>query len=114
MIFVIEDGNFPDLDTLKSAELLNNHGAGMSYISNNQVHYEKGINAEKIHEILQSGITGKKVIIHFRLASVGNQSKQLCHPFPISNKAELSISGIADNGVFFHNGTLIDWREYAL
>lgn len=114
VIFCIDDGKFPDLETLKSAESLNSHGAGIAYIKNGTVHYEKGIDSARIHTLIKNGNIGKKAIIHFRIASIGDVSKKLCHPFPISPDAELHLSGIAPNGVLFHNGTLRDYDEYAL
>lgn len=52
----------------------------------------------------------KELVIHFRLASGGNMSKEMTYPFTIENKYEerIKLSGETRIGVIFHNGTMID------
>ena len=49
-------------------------------------------------------------MIHFRLASVGEVTPKLCHPFPITACATTRLSGHA-RAALFHNGTWSSWRE---
>ena len=49
-----------------------------------------------------------EVVIHFRWASVGGVDARLCHPFPVTPRANVSLSGNAD-AVLFQNGT---WGGY--
>jgi hypothetical protein len=58
---------------------------------------------------LIAGLTGE-IVIHFRIASVGEVTPQLCHPFPVTACATTHLFGHA-RAVLFHNGTWSDWRE---
>ena len=49
-----------------------------------------------------------EIVIHFRWASVGGVDADLCHPFPVTRKAETDLFGTAE-AVLFHNGT---WGAY--
>ena len=37
------EDNFPNLQDLKDGELMNNDGAGIAYIKDKKVHYQKGL-----------------------------------------------------------------------
>ena len=52
----------------------------------------------------------REIVIHFRIASVGEVTPKLCHPFPVTACATTRFSGHA-RAVLFHNGTWGDWRE---
>lgn len=94
---------FPDLKLLEMAEKENDDGAGIAWIQDGLVHWEKGLKAKDIHKIGKS--TPAPWIVHFRLMSSGTMSKNLTHPFPITPKAGTHLKGTA-NSVLFHNGTL--------
>jgi len=49
-----------------------------------------------------------EVVVHIRWASVGGVDARLCHPFPVTPKAPISMTGAAES-VLFHNGT---WGGY--
>lgn len=51
-----------------------------------------------------------EIVIHFRWASVGEVTPELCHPFPVTSKATTRLSGQA-RAVLFHNGTWGQWRD---
>ena len=109
------EDNYPSLDTLKSAELLNSHGGSIAWLNKNgSKSYRKGIKATKIHNIIEKQLKPKGIdtaLIHFRIASVGSVNKKLCHPFECTRQSELRLS--ADNikhDLLFHNGT---WSEFA-
>ena len=49
--------------------------------------------------------------LKMQIASIGNVNKALCHPFEITNRVELNLSGQRmTTDLLFHNGT---WSEYA-
>jgi len=115
VIINIENGDFPQLATLKSAELLNSHGGSIAWVENNKINYQKGINAKTINKIIEDRLKPNNVkiaIIHFRIASVGNVNKKLCHPFQISNKVNLDLI-VEDSkyDLLFHNGTITNWQN---
>ena len=115
VIICIEDGKYPDKSTLEDAESLNSHGGSIAWLDKSgKKYYQKGIKASKINKIINKQLKPKGIktaIIHFRIASVGNVNKALCHPFEITNQVKLNLSGERmTTDLLFHNGT---WSEYA-
>lgn len=115
VIINIEDGKFPSYATLQSAESLNDDGGSIAWLEDGKINYHKGITAKKINKIIERRLKVKKVdtaIIHFRIASVGDVNKKLCHPFQISNdvRPELKVED-CENDLLFHNGTIHDWES---
>lgn len=105
----------PTLEILQKCERKNDAGGGVAWFEGNSVHWEKGATAQRIHDILQS--QDGPAVAHFRLATVGGKGEALCHPFPISPKAETFKKGYTHEGegVLFHNGHVHDWdRLYAV
>lgn len=102
---------YPSMTMLKQAEQFNRDGGSIAWRETDGVHYKKGISAQKINRIMHD--VRLPFIIHFRIATVGGKFKQLCHPFPVTYKAETAMEGVADN-VLFHNGTWNDWEHYLL
>lgn len=99
--------NKPALSILKACEAANPHGGGVAWIEKNRVRFEKGLNAEQIHAIIQR--ENGPFLIHFRIATVGNVKPELCHPFPVGGKASIALSGTA-GAVLAHNGTWYNWK----
>jgi len=115
VIICIEDGKYPSKSTLEDAESMNSHGGSIAWLDKNgKKYYQKGIKAKQITKIINKQLKPKGIqtaIIHFRIASVGNVNKALCHPFEITNRVELNLSGERmSTDLLFHNGT---WSEYA-
>jgi len=83
----------------------NPHGVGISYYDSNKnkLIWIKGLsNKDEISEIIQK-LYSIEAIIHFRYATSGPITKELCHPFPIGEKNRLK--GESD-ALFFHNGEI--------
>lgn len=97
---------------LLEGEEVNSDGGGIAWIENGLVHWRKGLKAEQIDQLITSGVAKPPLIVHFRLATVG-EGLELSHPFPISRKVPLSLSGVAKR-VLFHNGHWSEWREELL
>lgn len=109
VIGICEKNNFPDKHTLKLCEKQNDHGAGIAWKESGVVCYEKGLTAKQIYKRINRGI-GDQAVIHFRLKSVGDKIKELCHPFPITKEAELNLKGTCERALF-HNGTWYSWND---
>jgi hypothetical protein len=99
----------PSLELLEKCEIANKHGAGIAWIENNKVRWEKNLTAEQIH---QRVITVElPFVIHFRFASAGGINPLLTHPFPITENVGLNLKGTA-NKVLFHNGHWSKWEDF--
>lgn len=96
----------PSLRQLELCELANGHGSGLAWLDGDTVEYRKSLDASEISRRLAE-IHGP-AIVHFRIASVGGVTPELCHPFPVTHRAELRSRGRA-RSVLFHNGT---WSEH--
>ena len=115
VIICIEDGKYPSKSTLEDAESMNSHGGSIAWLDRNgRKNYQKGIKAKAIMKIINKQLKPRGIetaIIHFRIASVGTVNKALCHPFEITNRVELNLTGKSMSAdLLFHNGT---WSEYA-
>ena len=115
VIICIEDGKYPSKSTLEDAESMNCHGGSIAWLDKQgRKYYQKGIKAKAITKIINKQLKPKGIktaIIHFRIASVGNVNKKLCHPFEITSRVDLNLSGERmTTDLLFHNGT---WTEYA-
>ncbi len=109
----------PTRALLKSCEVANPHGAGIAWLDKNKkVHYEKGIDADKIADMIDNNKISLPCIVHFRIASVGtskgDNGKLLTHPFEISDDSKLRLSHVMNknsDGVLFHNGTISEHAD---
>jgi len=115
VIFCCEkESGFPTLETLKSAQDLNPDGAGLAWINKDkEVQFIKGLNAKQIHNLIKKKIVSLPCIIHFRIGTIGDNVKELTHPFPITLNASTKLSGIGQD-VLFHNGNWPDWNDRLL
>lgn len=99
----------PSLDELKKGEERNSDGAGIAWVEDGKVYWEKGLDAPGIHEVL------KKVklpnMVHFRNATIGPPTPPMTHPFPLTPRVPLFLKGYSEGGVLMHNGTLGDWKK---
>src|SRR5277367_4703656 len=94
-------GLCPERHILELGAQQNKDGIGVAYSYNDIVYFEKDIKFERLYELKKLGMT--KGIVHFRLASIGDPTPQLCHPFPISTDTTLDLTGTATS-VLAHNG----------
>lgn len=97
----------PSLETLRECARANPHGGGIAWRKDNAVEWIKTDDVEQIHKIALS-LKGE-IVIHFRIASVGEVCPELRHPFPVTKKAHLCDNG-RTNAVLFQNGT---WGGYS-
>lgn len=101
----------PPQGVLEQAERENSDGIGVAWPEGGKIFWEKGLDLEGLDLLLkkQKG----PLAIHFRAASSGPKSPQMCHPFPINEGADLLLKGSAEK-VLFHNGTWGEWRKALL
>ena len=102
----------PSAELLTKAERRNPHGAGVAWLHDGKVRWKKGLLATDVSSMIAEGALPFPYVVHFRLASIGEQSPELCHPFPIDPQASLELEGEADE-VVFHNGTWSDYEEHS-
>lgn len=98
----------PTAEVLFACDSANPHGAGLAWRSKGRVRWLKNASVSDLLRELPK-IRGE-VVIHFRWASVGGVDARLCHPFPITPMANVSLAGTADT-VLFQNGTWSDYRD---
>ncbi len=108
VILVCPDGVRPDRDTLTACHETNPHGAGVAWRENGEVRWFKGLSLDEVTALVPS-LPGE-IVIHFRIASVGEVVPALCHPFPVTRLSTTRLTGHA-RAVLFHNGTWLDWRH---
>ncbi len=93
---------------LERAHAANPHGAGVAWLEGGLVRWKKGLDAVTVAQMIADGALTLPYVVHFRLASVGEKTPELCHPFPITDSASTDLEGSATS-VLFHNGT---WKDY--
>lgn len=103
----------PTLEELKAMETTNPDGAGIAWVQDGKVQWEKAIKADRVFEIINGIPDGTPFIVHFRIASVGGVVDRLCHPFPLVDNVPTALKGSAD-AVLFHNGHWNDWKDVCL
>jgi hypothetical protein len=106
VILVCPEPVRPKPDVLYACHAANPHGAGVAWREAGRVRWRKNLGAGEVMTLIKQ-LAGE-IVIHFRWASVGGVDRRLCHPFPVTAKAPLRLSGQAD-AVLFHNGT---WPGY--
>jgi predicted glutamine amidotransferase len=95
------------LENLKKCWIANPHGAGVMFASNNTfLRIIKGLmtfeNFLRVYN--ENNLIEKEVVIHFRLASSGEISPGLTHPFWVFPDGEMK-----HDLAFVHNGHLCDY-----
>jgi hypothetical protein len=96
----------PDQTVLDACHAANPHGAGVAWREDGRVRWMKNLEPDDLDALLPE-LPGE-IVIHFRWASVGGVDADLCHPFPVTRKAETDLFGSA-KAVVFQNGT---WTAY--
>ncbi len=107
VVLIVPKDVRPSVETLRLCERANPDGGGIAWRSNGVVEWLKTNDVARIDRLARK-IRGK-LVIHFRVASVGPVCNELRHPFPITRKAALDERG-RDKAVLFQNGTWNGWR----
>src|SRR5262245_36381632 len=87
----------------------NPHGIGVAWARKKRgvVEWAKNLSVAQATRLLPT--LRLPYIVHFRLASVGGISPELCHPFPMQKVPDVALRGRTKRGVLFHNGTWGKW-----
>jgi hypothetical protein len=102
----------PTKDDLVEMARTNPDGNGIAWVEGDSVHWRKGITLEEMQDF--NATLPVPYILHFRIATAGSISKALCHPFPVTPNAQLTLSGTTKTGVLFHNGVWPEWKRQAM
>lgn len=110
VINVIDDSIYPSKKIIKAMSDENPHGNSITYFdeTKSKIVYHKAISLDELNKHLDYCKKNKfKVILHFRIASVGSsENKQLNHPFEIINANQNQLSNETNNSILIHNGTM--------
>jgi hypothetical protein len=98
----------PPKEWMQQAAIANPDGAGLSWIQAGKVHYLKNIDPQKA--IAKMAEIKPPYVLHFRLASIGEKSSALCHPFPVSVNVPLTTVGTCE-AALSHNGHWANWDD---
>lgn len=104
--------DFPSYDTLAQCWSANPHGAGFMWNDGHGVNIDKGyMEWEDFTSALEAlkrdvDVDSTAVVMHFRIATHGEVSRECCHPFPLSSRLKdlrecvtRARVGIAHNGI---------------
>lgn len=110
VIFVADQGVRVTEEMVRLGYFRNGSGAGAAWRHKGEVVWRKGMNLEEVQGLNKE--LPFPYVLHFRLPSHGTATgPQACHPFEVSNDASYRLSGLAPNGVLFHNGLWTDWKN---
>ena len=93
----------------------NNDGAGFAYITpDRKVHVEKGFMTEEAFIEAYNTIPVYPHVVHFRIATSGDVSPEMTHPYRIEKDSKLVLAEEGDTSVLFHNGVIFDYKTLML
>lgn len=107
IIALDQKSQYPEPDEIAAAAHSNPDGIGIAWSDDRRVHWEKGVDWNDVaYGLIYNKLKNvRPLVMHFRLATVGEPSTKLCHPFHISKFSPLSTSGTSKRApVLFHNG----------
>lgn len=107
---VMMDVDRPSRDDLQLMETGNPDGGGIGWYEGSRCHWVKGLTADEIDLWLDE--IPRPAMVHFRFATVGASIPELCHPFPVTKRVRLDLSGDAAS-ILIHNGHWSDWDRIA-
>lgn len=111
VIAIIKDkAKAPTLADWRKMADSNRDGIGAAWAAGGRVHYRKGLKVADLPGLLARVPRSSAFVVHFRLATIGQPSAALCHPFPIEAQSPAQASGTAGR-VLFHNGHWGAWLD---
>lgn len=106
----------PKPEAVEKMFFSNDHGGGLAWREKDEktgltiVRWKKGLEEKEMQELIAE--LPIPFVAHFRIASCGAKSKELCHPFPIGKEATLALEGTTKGYVLFHNGHWTEWKTF--
>lgn len=94
----------------------NKDGAGIAWSTEDgKVHVQKGfMDVESLLNYYLAVDIPLPHVIHFRTATSGDVSREMCHPYRITPMSELVVEEDTEHPVLFHNGVIFDWKNLLL
>lgn len=104
------EGKIPSTDLMTRCAQYNPYGAGVMWIEDNTVCYQKGILAtEELLQVLQI-LKGATFAIHWRFTAGTSRMPELTHPFPVSQAASLQLQGKTAKALMY-SGVYPGWQK---
>ena len=93
---------------VSAASAGNPDGIGIAWFAKDCIVYRKGISEDHLNKLLDRGLP-LPLVIHFRFATSGAITPEMCHPYACSPTV-LSGSGRTRKKLLFHNGVIPSWE----
>lgn len=106
-VIIASETDRPSAESLESCAAQNRDGQGFSWVENGRVRWKKGVSVDELIHL--SDNKPLPHVSHFRLATAGNSSLALTHPFPLERIPDTNLNGSAKR-VLFHNGHWMGWK----
>lgn len=117
VIAICEKNVRPSLVQRRQMWDANKDGAGIAWVSKAKrggVRFIKGLMTFEEFEAAYATVpVDVEAVLHFRISTVGGTSRALTHPFVVSEKSPLALTGRVP-GVWFHNGHWSEWESALL
>jgi hypothetical protein len=99
------------LDECDQMARTNNDGYGIAFAKDGRVWCIKGakMGINRLHRLIERYRAYPR-LVHFRFATAGSTSDQLCHPFSVDHQARCKPTGVTSLAMI-HNGHWGDWEE---
>ncbi len=109
VIIASPNGRKADFEIFEDAARTNSHGIGLAWKDKDKVLFKKGITLDELRKIMEADVK-EEWVAHFRIATVGDKSPELTHPFIVSHDSPLTLEGEA-KCLLFQNGTFQRWED---
>ncbi len=109
VIIASPSGRKPDFEIFEDAASTNRDGIGLAWKDKDKILFKKGTTLEELRKLMEDTVK-EAWVAHFRIATVGDKTGELTHPFIVSNDSPLLLEGEAKS-VLFQNGTFSRWED---
>lgn len=93
----------------------NSDGAGVAYYTEDgKIHVEKGFMTLEEFQDYYETLDVLPHVAHFRIATSGDVSPEMTHPYKIETESNLMVNGNVDCPVLFHNGVIGNYNDLYL
>lgn len=100
-IMICEKRRPKEQELLKSYQQ-NPDGIGIAWLEKDNHCYLKGISLQELKKLVNK--LNLPFVIHFRLATHGNKTAEMCHPFIVTKQNKNPLSYKGKEPLLFHNG----------
>ncbi len=96
---------------IRNCAEVNSDGAGIAWRERDKNHFRKGFMYVEEFEEFYKNFSVLPHIVHFRIATSGGVTEEMCHPYIVSLESPLRTKWDGSNPLLFHNGVIHDWRN---